>query len=177
MLGKATYDIYSTAKDHWFVAFLTYGEGYHNFHHRFPSDYRNAIRWYQWDPSKWMIYGLKVMGLARDLKKVSEFRILEARLAAQSQTARDWILERMKDGGPEEIKLQLDSCYGEVRHRLLAWEQAAKNYHALLCKQFTVKTEELRTVALNRLEIAKMRFETAREHWRAFQLSQFGLAV
>ena len=26
------------------------GEGFHNFHHRFPSDFRNGIRWYHWDP-------------------------------------------------------------------------------------------------------------------------------
>ena len=36
-------------------AFLTYGEGYHNFHHIFQADYRNGIRWWQWDPTKWMI--------------------------------------------------------------------------------------------------------------------------
>ena len=36
--GKATYDIDATARDHWLVAFLTFGEGYHNFHHRFASD-------------------------------------------------------------------------------------------------------------------------------------------
>lgn len=31
------------------------GEGYHNFHHQFPMDYRNAIKWYQFDPTKWFI--------------------------------------------------------------------------------------------------------------------------
>ncbi|MBI3307310.1 MAG: acyl-CoA desaturase, partial [Candidatus Omnitrophica bacterium] len=77
------------AKDHWLVAFLTNGEGYHNFHHRFPGDYRNGVRWYQWDPSKWLIGFLSWFGLSRDLKRVSDFRILEARLAAEQQTARD----------------------------------------------------------------------------------------
>ncbi|MBI3307437.1 MAG: fatty acid desaturase [Candidatus Omnitrophica bacterium] len=89
MFGKATYDIYATAKDHWLVAFLTNGEGYHNFHHRFPGDYRNGVRWYQWDPSKWLIGFLSWFGLSRDLKRVSDFRILEARLAAEQQMARD----------------------------------------------------------------------------------------
>ena len=32
--GKATYDIDSSARDHWIVALITSGEGYHNFHHR-----------------------------------------------------------------------------------------------------------------------------------------------
>ncbi|KAJ2270299.1 stearoyl-CoA 9-desaturase, partial [Coemansia sp. RSA 370] len=44
------------------------GEGYHNFHHQFPNDYRNAIRFYQYDPTKWFIRIASTMGLAYDLK-------------------------------------------------------------------------------------------------------------
>jgi stearoyl-CoA desaturase (delta-9 desaturase) len=40
------------------TALVTFGEGYHSFHHRFPFDYRNRIRWYQYDPSKWLIWSL-----------------------------------------------------------------------------------------------------------------------
>ena len=83
--GKATYDIHSTAKDNWITALFTNGEGYHNFHHRFPTDYRNGIRWYQWDPSKWLIGLLGLLGLARGLQRVPESAILEARLAAEKQ--------------------------------------------------------------------------------------------
>ncbi len=82
MFGKPTFDLNGSARDHWFVAFLTYGEGYHSFHHRFPSDYRNAIRWYQWDPSKWMIAVLSKLGLAWGLKKTNEENIRQARLVA-----------------------------------------------------------------------------------------------
>lgn len=83
--GKATYDIHATARDHWFVAYLTNGEGYHNFHHRFPNDYRNGVRWYQWDPSKWAINLLSRIGMARELKQVSRLTIMEARFAADAQ--------------------------------------------------------------------------------------------
>ncbi|KAH8704138.1 hypothetical protein BGW36DRAFT_444777 [Talaromyces proteolyticus] len=37
---------------HFLTALVTFGEGYHNFHHKFPSNYRNGIKWYQYDPSK-----------------------------------------------------------------------------------------------------------------------------
>ena len=37
------------------VCQVTVGEGYHNFHHEFPSDYRNGVEWYQYDPTKWFI--------------------------------------------------------------------------------------------------------------------------
>ena len=81
--GKATYDIDATAKDHWFVAMLTNGEGYHNYHHHFPTDYRNGIRWYHWDPSKWAIAFLAKIGWATGLRCTPVFQILRARLAAQ----------------------------------------------------------------------------------------------
>lgn len=81
--GKSTYDVDSTAKDNWFTAFLTNGEGYHNYHHRFPADYRNGVRWYQWDPSKWMIALLAKMGWATDLRRTPDAQILQARLEAE----------------------------------------------------------------------------------------------
>ncbi len=43
------------------------GEGYHNYHHTFPRDYRNGPQWYNVDPSKWLIYTLSKLGLAEGL--------------------------------------------------------------------------------------------------------------
>ena len=60
MYGSRPYTEANSARDNPWVAILTNGEGYHNFHHRFPADFRNGIRWYQWDPSKWWIRGLRV---------------------------------------------------------------------------------------------------------------------
>lgn len=79
-LGKQTYCEEVSARDSLLVAFLTHGEGYHNFHHKFQSDYRNGIRWYQWDPTKWTIRLLALMGLAKRLRKISEVEILKAKL-------------------------------------------------------------------------------------------------
>ena len=86
--GTSTYDPDATARDHWLVAILTNGEGYHNFHHRFPSDYRNGVRWYHWDPTKWLIASLAALGLARDLKKTPDPIISEVRLQADTIRAR-----------------------------------------------------------------------------------------
>ena len=57
------------------TAFLTVGEGYHNFHHQFPMDYRNAIRWYQYDPTKWFIWTMEKLGLAYQLKVSLHYRV------------------------------------------------------------------------------------------------------
>jgi stearoyl-CoA desaturase (Delta-9 desaturase) len=59
---------------------VTLGEGYHNFHHEFPSDYRNAIEWYQYDPTKWMIWLWKKVGLAYDLKQFRQNEIEKGRV-------------------------------------------------------------------------------------------------
>ena len=76
VFGKKTYSEEQSARDNWFTALLTFGEGYHNFHHQFPLDYRNGLRFYQFDPSKWTIYTLKCLGLAYDLKRVSRVKRL-----------------------------------------------------------------------------------------------------
>ena len=76
--GSRPYDRPTSARDNWFGALLTNGEGFHSFHHRFPADYRNGIRWYDWDPTKWCIYVMSRLGLAWDLKKTSEQRIAAA---------------------------------------------------------------------------------------------------
>lgn len=67
--GKKTYDKNASARDSWFWALLTNGEGYHSFHHKFPNDYRNGVLKNQWDPSKWFIYSLSLLGWAWDLKR------------------------------------------------------------------------------------------------------------
>ena len=89
--GTSDYDPDSSAKDNWLGAVLTNGEGYHNFHHRFPSDYRNGIRWHHWDPTKWMIWCLSKVGLASDLNRTPSEKIAEAKantLAIKAAAAR-----------------------------------------------------------------------------------------
>lgn len=60
-----------SSRDSWWVSLLTFGEGYHNYHHTYQSDYRNGPRWYNFDPSKWMIFSLYKLGLASSLRTVS----------------------------------------------------------------------------------------------------------
>ena len=54
--GRQPFSDSNSARDNSVLALLTWGEGYHNFHHIFQSDYRNGIRWWQFDPTKWMIF-------------------------------------------------------------------------------------------------------------------------
>lgn len=68
-----------SAVNNYFISFPTFGEGFHNFHHEFPNDYRNGVRWFDFDPTKWLVWTLHKVGLTQDLKKTSPARIQEQR--------------------------------------------------------------------------------------------------
>ncbi|RYP51426.1 hypothetical protein DL768_003212 [Monosporascus sp. mg162] len=79
-LGDQPFDDRNSPRDHVITALVTLGEGYHNFHHEFPSDYRNAIQWWQYDPTKWTIWLWKQIGLAYDLKQFRQNEIEKGRV-------------------------------------------------------------------------------------------------
>jgi len=84
-LGDQPFDDRNSPRDHLITALVTLGEGYHNFHHEFPSDYRNAIEWFQYDPTKWCIALWAKMGLAYDLKEFRSNEIEKGRVQQQQE--------------------------------------------------------------------------------------------
>ena len=103
--GRQPYTSENTARDNDFLALLTYGEGYHNFHHIFQWDYRNGIRWWQYDPTKWWISFCSFVGLASDLKRVPEFQIRRALLERQFERAQER-LAQLRNPGPLQARLE-----------------------------------------------------------------------
>jgi stearoyl-CoA desaturase (delta-9 desaturase) len=73
--GERTYSKEQSAVDNAILAFLTVGEGYHNYHHTFASDYRNGVRWYHFDPVKWTIWSLNKVGMANNLRRINGYTI------------------------------------------------------------------------------------------------------
>ncbi len=65
MLGDQPYGDANSSRNSWWVSLVTFGEGYHNYHHTYPRDYRNGPIWYNFDPSKWLIFALSIVGLAK----------------------------------------------------------------------------------------------------------------
>lgn len=98
-LGDQPFDDKRTPRDNWITALVTFGEGYHNFHHEFPTDYRNAIKWYQYDPTKLIIYCCSLVGLSYDLKKFSQNAIQQA-LVQQQQKKLDRQRSKLNWGPP-----------------------------------------------------------------------------
>jgi len=84
-LGTKNFSDHHTSFDSFITAILTLGEGYHNYHHEFPQDYRNGIKLYHYDPTKWMIKGLHMLGLTYDLKSVPADEVTKAKLQMQQR--------------------------------------------------------------------------------------------
>jgi len=81
--GRRPYSTEVTARDSLVCAILAQGEGWHNYHHRFPWDYRNGHRFYHWDPSKWIIYVGQHLGLTSNLKRTPMTEIFRAQIQVQ----------------------------------------------------------------------------------------------
>jgi stearoyl-CoA desaturase (delta-9 desaturase) len=90
-IGRQPYSSSCSARDSTVMAFLTFGEGYHNFHHRFQHDYRNGVKPWAFDPTKWTINLLAKVGLVSGLRRVPEHRIL----LAEMEEARRQVEERL----------------------------------------------------------------------------------
>ena len=79
-IGHRPYDSRTTARDSGIMALLTFGEGYHNYHHCFQHDYRNGVKKWAFDPTKWFIWCLSKLGLVSDLRRVAPEKILLAEM-------------------------------------------------------------------------------------------------
>ena len=84
VFGTQPYSESCSARDSWFLALFTFGEGYHNYHHEFQHDYRNGVKPWNFDPTKWIIWTFSKVGLTRNLRRVPSEKI---RLAQQSARA------------------------------------------------------------------------------------------
>lgn len=124
-IGKRPYDSSTSARDSWLMAIFTFGEGYHNYHHSFQHDYRNGVKPWQWDPTKWTIWTLSKLGLATELRRVPEEKIVLAELRemksrAEAQIAGDngWRLNCPTREAAYATLQDLSNQLGEAYHEL-----------------------------------------------------------
>ncbi len=73
--GYKTYDAKDDSKNLWWVALVTYGEGWHNNHHAFQTSARHGLKWWEFDSTYLMIQVLQLLGLAKSIKMPSEYQL------------------------------------------------------------------------------------------------------
>lgn len=160
--GKQTYGQANSAKDSLFISFFTHGEGYHNFHHHFQADYRNGVRWYDWDPTKWFIRLASFLGLARGLRRVPSEKILLAEIENQSRSLVDW---GASADWVERLKLQVEESQRRWAQRKAEYQQ----FKATLKRSSSEKIQEMRVryVRLREeMRLARQEFQRARRQWK-----------
>ncbi|WP_406665716.1 fatty acid desaturase [Gallaecimonas sp. GXIMD1310] len=129
--GQRTFTDKHSARDNGLLAFLTFGEGYHNFHHTFENDYRNGIRWYHFDPTKWLIRGAKALGLASNLRRTPEELIVKAKLTRQLEET--------------QAKAQAKGlCFKELHHHYEEFVATAQHYYQLRKRWLQMKGSKLK---------------------------------
>jgi stearoyl-CoA desaturase (delta-9 desaturase) len=151
--GRQPYSDEHSARDNWWLAFLTYGEGFHNFHHQFAHDYRNGVRWWHWDPSKWIIRSLSWVGLTHKLKRTPDVSIQRARLAMQFRRVQAR-LER-----PRQVslpKVDIEALRSRVAREYEQFSATLSQWSALTDAWYAKTRERI----VQRWEEAKFRTET-----------------
>ncbi len=139
-IGRRPYSSASTARDSRLMAFLTFGEGYHNYHHSFQHDYRNGVKRRSYDPTKWAIWLMSKVGLASDLKRVPAEKIL---MAEMRETQRQI----------ESQKVKLPSSK-EASNYPQQWQNALESYNAML-ERFTKNFHELEQSLADKVSVSK----------------------
>jgi stearoyl-CoA desaturase (delta-9 desaturase) len=141
------------------MAVLAFGEGYHNYHHSFPFDYRNGVKVWQFDPAKWMIWTLSRLGLARDLRRAPEAAVLKAKIEVQFEHAKERLQKVVHDFREHQEK-RLHEAYGSLQaalHDLISLQRRQKK---------AAKPEEEHLPHETRLGLAFHAFEEALAEWK-----------
>lgn len=129
-----------SAVDNYVISLLTFGEGYHNYHHTFAHDYRTGIKWYHFDPSKWTIWTLHKLGLATKLRKIPHHFIEEKLLLDQKFQLLQKVGPTCKEKWEEKVTLLCEKMLEKLR------QLGQLNGHYQTLKKKTEKKEHLSEV-------------------------------
>jgi stearoyl-CoA desaturase (delta-9 desaturase) len=162
-LGKRPYSLKDSARDSTLAALLTYGEGYHNFHHQFQYDYRNGIRWYQWDPTKWMIKALELLRFVKKLRRAPDETIFKARLQVERENLRQRFTAVSKEFSGT-VEQQLHSAQERLLSARSRWNELKSEYRSVKVSM-GAKRKEISHKLEHELESAKIHFREAHSSW------------
>jgi len=82
MWGARRFATRDDSRNNWWVALISFGEGWHNNHHAHPTSARHGLAWYEFDPSWLLIKVLKAVGIAKSIHVASvHSRVTESKAA------------------------------------------------------------------------------------------------
>lgn len=163
-IGDRPYSSKCSARDSLIMAFFTFGEGYHNFHHEFQHDYRNGVKPWQFDPTKWTIWLLSKVGLASNLRTVPEEKILKAQIAEQEILLQKRLQSRSTPV-TDQIQSMVDAARAQMNSALLEWEDLLVQYRAAVAGKTELSRRELAELR-RKVNAASDSFRASLQAWR-----------
>jgi len=138
--GSQTYSKEFSAVDNYIVSLVSFGEGYHNYHHTFSSDYRNGIRWYHFDPTKWIVWALSKVGITKRLIAFNQYTIKNKVMQKDKHIVLDKLKEAIHDK-KEELITKVHSLSAAISNCIAALDSVKKEY--VKAKQVRTSKEKL----------------------------------
>jgi stearoyl-CoA desaturase (delta-9 desaturase) len=77
MWGSRRFETRDDSRNSWWVALLTFGEGWHNNHHAHPTSAAHGLAWYEIDVNYLNIRALELVGLAWNVQRASRHEPLK----------------------------------------------------------------------------------------------------
>ena len=150
--GTQPYSEENSSRDSFWLAFLTFGEGYHNFHHTFQADYRNGHKWYHMDPSKWWIQSFKYLGLNSDLKSTPKHSIEIAKVNMRFKKRADRLQQR--NVNIHRFEDRLSKCKENLRAKMYEVQKAKRELRKM-AKDSKIAMKNKISELKNSIKIAK----------------------
>lgn len=168
--GSQPYTEENTARDNPWLALVTYGEGYHNYHHIFQYDYRNGVKWWQFDPTKWLICALSWVGLARNLKRCPAVVIRKAQLAMQFQRAERQLAEQhLHHRDLDTLRGLIAEEYEAFTQAIQEWSRLREAWYAEKKREITGKWQEVNFRTRFREIEYRLKMQSKRLQWIILQ--------
>lgn len=161
MWGSKPYSTEHSAVNNFVLALLTFGEGYHNYHHTFAGDYRNGVRWYQFDPPKYLIWFLSKVGLASDPQTVDPLMIKKKLVQADRKLLIDH-LSNLRDQQAKAFMDAVEKSSDKLTETITAAKAARDNYVRARREANSREALELR----RRFEELRAEFSRDLKTWR-----------
>jgi len=76
--GRRRFETTDDSRNNWWVALLSFGEGWHNNHHAHPRAAKHGLTWYEIDVNWYGIRALQLLGLAKRIQFISKEQIAAA---------------------------------------------------------------------------------------------------
>ena len=171
--GKQPYSQEDSSKDSFWLAFLTFGEGYHNFHHTFQADYRNGHKWYHFDPSKWWIKIFSLLRLKSNLKKTPKHSIEVARLDIKFKKTADKLSSKNIDTSVFEKQLlryrkSMKLCLFEIHKARQEMKEAMKEAMKIQADSIREKIIEIKQSYKQIKQDLRLMFNEMNEQYKTF---------